>query len=110
MVTKMKPKEGISRVSAHGQITIPREIRKALALKEGTPLRILEERGRIVVIPQALVDRDQAWFWSREWQEKEREADEDIRAGRMAGPFNSVAAVKKDFEKRARRKPSRKSG
>lgn len=25
---------------------------------------------------------DQAWFWTDEWQAKEREADEDIAAGR----------------------------
>ena len=25
---------------------------------------------------------DQAWFWSQRWQQMEREADEDIAAGR----------------------------
>lgn len=28
------------------------------------------------------IDPEQAWFWTREWQAKEREADEDIAAGR----------------------------
>jgi len=28
-------------------------------------------------------DRDSAYFWTDEWQEGEREADEDIRAGRV---------------------------
>lgn len=105
----MKPNEGVSRVSAHGQITIPQAIRKSLALKEGTRFRIYEEGGRIVLIPQALVDRDQAWFWTPGWQAKEREADADIRSGRVAGPFASVKAMKADFAKR-RRKPSRQSG
>lgn len=27
------------------------------------------------------IDPDQAWFWSTEWQAKEREADADIEAG-----------------------------
>lgn len=27
-------------------------------------------------------DPDQAWFWTPEWQAKEREADADIAAGR----------------------------
>ncbi|MFJ2722416.1 hypothetical protein [Streptomyces sp. NPDC087437] len=27
-------------------------------------------------------DDDQAWFWTPKWQEREREADEDIAAGR----------------------------
>lgn len=28
------------------------------------------------------IDADQAWFWTREWQTKEREADTDRDAGR----------------------------
>ena len=27
---------------------------------------------------------DQAWFWSERWQAMEREADEDIAAGRVS--------------------------
>lgn len=29
-------------------------------------------------------DPDQAWYWTDAWQAKEREADEDLRAGRYA--------------------------
>ncbi len=28
------------------------------------------------------IDPEQAWFWTREWQEKEHEADDDLAAGR----------------------------
>jgi hypothetical protein len=28
------------------------------------------------------IDPGQAWFWTREWQENEREADDDLTAGR----------------------------
>jgi hypothetical protein len=28
------------------------------------------------------IDSEQAWFWTREWQEREREADDDLAAGR----------------------------
>ena len=38
-------------------------------------------------------DRDQAWFWSKEWQRGEAQADRDIRAGRVSGPFRSVAEL-----------------
>ncbi len=30
-------------------------------------------------IPKA---EDESWFWSKEWQESERRADEDLKAGR----------------------------
>jgi hypothetical protein len=33
-------------------------------------------------ITDGRIDADQAWFWTREWQAKEREADEDLAAGR----------------------------
>lgn len=28
------------------------------------------------------IDPEQVWFWTREWQAKEREADDDVAAGR----------------------------
>ena len=34
-------------------------------------------------ITDGRIDPGQAWFWTREWQAKEREADEDIAAGRV---------------------------
>lgn len=33
-------------------------------------------------ISDGRIDPEQAWFWTREWQEREREADEDLAAGR----------------------------
>lgn len=33
-------------------------------------------------ITDGRIDPEQAWFWTREWQEREREADEDLAAGR----------------------------
>lgn len=30
-----------------------------------------------------IFESDSAYFWTREWEEDEREADEDIRAGRV---------------------------
>ncbi|MGD0455965.1 MAG: hypothetical protein ABSB69_20460 [Solirubrobacteraceae bacterium] len=29
------------------------------------------------------IDPEQAWFWTQEWQAKEREADEDLAADRV---------------------------
>jgi len=34
-------------------------------------------------ISDGRIDSEQAWFWTREWQEREREADEDLAAGRV---------------------------
>src|SRR5215470_6963542 len=29
------------------------------------------------------IDPEQAWFWTREWQQREREADKDLASGRV---------------------------
>lgn len=34
-------------------------------------------------ISDGRIDADQAWFWTREWQTREREADDDLAAGRI---------------------------
>jgi hypothetical protein len=36
-------------------------------------------------ITEGRIDPDQAWFWTREWQTMEREAEADRRAGRATG-------------------------
>ena len=66
-----------------GVVTIPQQVREALHLTEGDQLLVAVEDGRIVLTPAAVVPRDQAWFWTPEWQAKEAEADADRAAGRV---------------------------
>jgi antitoxin PrlF len=77
--------EGFARVDSRGCITIPAKIRKALGLSPGEQVRIeaVSSTGTIIVHQQVTVDREQAWFWTPGWQKGEREADEDIAAGRV---------------------------
>ena len=51
---------------------------------------------RVEMIPASLIPKDQIWFWTSEWQKKEREADEDIAAGRMK-EFASAEDLLKDL-------------
>ncbi len=65
-------------------ITIPKEIAK---------------KGELILIPRKeyekllsifkIIPRDQLWFWTKEWQKREKETEEDIKAGRIFGPFSS---------------------
>jgi len=50
-------------------------------------------------MPKKLVDKNQAYFWTKRWQEGEREADEDIKAGRIK-TFASVSELIKDLDKK----------
>lgn len=85
------------KVTRSFQVSIPKQIREALHLEEGDLIEVEERNGEIVMTPKRLVDADQAWFWTREWQEGEREVDEDLRAGRVLGPFRSIEEMKKHF-------------
>ncbi|MBU1670578.1 MAG: AbrB/MazE/SpoVT family DNA-binding domain-containing protein [Actinobacteria bacterium] len=77
--------EGFAKVDSRGCITIPARIRKALGLGSGEQVRIEADAstGTIIVHQQVSIDKEQAWFWTPDWQEGEREADSDIAAGRL---------------------------
>ncbi|MBI4303971.1 MAG: AbrB/MazE/SpoVT family DNA-binding domain-containing protein [Chloroflexi bacterium] len=70
-------------VRKKAQITLPKSIRKKLGIEEGDFLNFEDRDGEIVLKAKKLIDKDQAWFWTKRWQEGERQADEDIRAGRV---------------------------
>lgn len=53
-------------------------------LVDALPEDIVE--GTALLLRQVLrrqFDPEQAWFWTREWQEGEREAEADLSAGRF---------------------------
>ena len=51
-----------------------------------------------MLMPKKLVDKNQAYFWTKRWQEGEKEADEGIKAGRVK-TFASVDELAKDLDK-----------
>ncbi|MFH0913923.1 MAG: AbrB/MazE/SpoVT family DNA-binding domain-containing protein, partial [Chloroflexota bacterium] len=71
-----------SKVTRHGQITLPASVRKKLGIEEGDLVEIEVVEERAVLMPKKLIDKSQAYFWTKRWQEGERGADEDIKAGR----------------------------
>lgn len=72
----------IGTVRSRGTITVPAEFRERLGLHEGDQVSFEVDDGHLVVTPVRIVPKDQAWFWTEEWQTAEREADEDLAAGR----------------------------
>ena len=43
-----------------------------------------------------LIDPDQAWWWTEEWQKKEREAEKDVKEGKVK-KFSNVEDFIKDL-------------
>ena len=69
----------ITKLRGRAQITLPVEIIKKMKLNPGDNLDITIDNDKIIVTPVLIIDRSQAWFWSKEWQEKEQEVDENIK-------------------------------
>jgi AbrB family looped-hinge helix DNA binding protein len=67
----------------NGTVTIPAQLRRRFGLDQpGAQVEIVVRDGEIVLLPHVAVPAEQAWFWSKEWQTKEHEADSDSAAGR----------------------------
>jgi AbrB family looped-hinge helix DNA binding protein len=87
-------------VQSRGTIALPASLRRRLQLdKPGAQVEIIEqEDGRLELRAMLPVPADQTWFWTERWQRMEREADEDIAAGRttvvdgLAGLMDLFAA------------------
>ena len=70
------------RMTNRGAVTLPPEVRDRLP--EDVLFDIVpREDGVIELHPKIMVKPSQAWFYSKRWQDMEREADEDIEAGRV---------------------------
>jgi antitoxin MazE len=87
-----------SKVTRHGQITLPASVRRELNIEEGDLIEISIEDEKAVLMPKKLIDKSQAYFWTKKWQEGEKEADEDIKAGRVKS-FNSIEDLLKELDK-----------
>ena len=85
-VGKIEPRPRVSarvKVRAKAQLTLPEEIRRALHISEGDEVEFsIHDDGTITVRGYVSIPTDQAWFFTPEWLAGEREADEDIAAGR----------------------------
>ena len=75
-------KIGLSR-----QVVIPKKIHDELGLEPGDYLEVELEGDRVVLTPKALVEKRIA------------QSLEDIREGRMRGPFRSVPALVRSLRK-----------
>lgn len=80
-----------TRLRGRGQITLPLKIRQQLQINEGDDvLFLVNESGQIIVEQAQVLDPEQAWFWTKKWQQAERESREDYEKGNYF-EFDSAA-------------------
>ena len=86
------------KIKEHYQITLPNSLRKNLDIAIGDYMELENKEGEIVLRPVKLVRPEQEYFYTKEWQKGEAEADKDIAEGRVAGPFSSVNDLSNELE------------
>lgn len=86
-----------------GQITLPAKLRRKLGLEEGDFVEVEEIPEGILLKPRKLIDADQGYFWTEDWQRGELAADRDIEGGRYE-VFEDVNALAMSLNKKKRKK------
>ena len=70
------------------QIAIPREIIRDLGLKQEDYMDLYISENKVILEPKVLIPKDQAYFYSEQWQADEKEAEDDIKTGRVTRTKN----------------------
>lgn len=65
------------------QVTIPQDIMESMHLNVGDKMEVYVTDNQIVLKPVLVISKDQNWFFSKEWQDKEKQVERDIQKGRI---------------------------
>jgi AbrB family looped-hinge helix DNA binding protein len=86
-------------IRKRGHITLPKSILKRYGLAEGDSLEVSvdEQTGEMKVVPMVQIPADQRWFWTKEWQAGEQEAEADMKANRLGRPISNQDDLDKYF-------------
>ncbi len=90
--------EAIVKVQKNKNITLPTWLIQRFRVVVGDFVRLQETKDGVLMKPAKLVDPSQAYFWTKEWQAGEREAEDDIRRGHVK-KFKSVKELMDDLRK-----------
>lgn len=70
-----------------------------LGIDKGDYVEVDVEAKNIVLKPKKLIDPFQGWYWTKEWQEMEARADEDIEKDQLSPKFETAGEGLKWLQK-----------
>ena len=73
----------IVKVQKNKNITLPTWLIRLFHVGVGDFIQIEKTKDGVLLKPAKFVDPSQTYFWTKEWQEAEREVDEHVRKGRV---------------------------
>ena len=88
----------IVKLQKNKNVTLPTWLIQRFHIGPGDFLQIQETREGVLIKPRKLIDPSQAYFWTKEWQEEEREADKDRRHGKVKR-FRSMKDLVRDLDR-----------
>jgi AbrB family looped-hinge helix DNA binding protein len=92
------------RVQRKGQVTIPTRLRAQVGLVDGDLVEARAHRGKIVLTPKSVVDREYTPTQRRAIDARLAEGLADIDAGRTFGPFSNADEMIAHMEARTAKK------
>ncbi len=78
------------KIKENYQITIPNSLRKNFHIAVGDYMEMEKKEDGIILKPVKMVHPEQAYFYTKEWQQGEADADKDITKGDVLGPFDNL--------------------
>jgi len=90
------------KVKRNYQITIPQSLRRLIRLVVGDYVEVDIKDDTLVIRPVKVIYPDQEYFFTKEWQAKEAEAEKDIAEGKLVGPFEDAQDALKALKKTPR--------
>lgn len=91
----------IVKVQRKGQVTIPTRLRAQLGLVDGDLVEARAHRGRIVLTPKIIINREYTPAQRRVIDARLAKAEADIKARRVSKPFSSHSEFIADLQNAA---------
>ena len=88
----------IVKVQRKGQVTIPTRLRVQLGLADGDLIEARAHRGRIVLTPKLIVNREYTPAQRRVIDARLAKAEADIKAGRVSKAFSNHSEFIADLQ------------
>jgi AbrB family looped-hinge helix DNA binding protein len=94
------------KIHRKGQMTLPVKLRSLAGISEGDLVEAAFQRGKIVITPKIVIDRSKFPTADEEYTPAQRriidarlaKSDEDIKHGRVYGPFNTAEEMAASIE------------
>jgi len=96
IVTELLQQALENRASRSRKLEIIRQKIEAIQQDLSQAVGLTQEEAEIAA-EVGLIANEQKWWWTEAWQEGEREAEEDIKAGRVSPPM-TIEEMRKYFE------------